>query len=657
MNHSTLSAIKQLNCSNKFVGGLVAAVSVLLISNVAHSQPVLGEGVGTRTVVPMITSNAIVNALGFVPASSSSGGSGIPTLNGSGTNTTFRDSLIPSSSIVFTNGSAFYGAGDANSSNLWEFITLPNTNDWNLFIRGGAANADNSVKNTKIARLYYQAQHGNVNGTTPEFSITMNGTMALGWNQDSTAGAGFASQRGLQLGVGGNHREYAYMQGESLLYDAVNGHFGSAPILFKSFYTNGDGQAYSLGQTGNNVNNGDVYPAMIAHSTDLIGNGYISVYDYFDVTAPTATTWNNTASSRERFRFRVGPTSPGATLFGSLDVTNITDITGTNLWKYTPATSYQDFRKNMHWYDRQDRSVMNINADAAAVYLFDGSGVFGNFSIYDGSGNSMVLFGQNGFWANPLLVGGIPGVSIGKSQNATNRMLEVNGEIEGTILNAKNGLIIRSNAFPITANFGNHAKSYSTFWQSNDILYVISTNSLAGTATTNRVNGATAPSLPGGNMLLNAITDKFTYTNTTGGDLELNGSAGFNFAQNSSTIMTIGGSAGPTAGVQINSRIDIQNGNNLGVAGLLSSSNGVSSVNASSPSGTVQATGYTNGNTYNVTVYLTATAVAFNIKNVRGVLNTTLYTSPTLTTTMPVNLQPGWAISAASGLAGTVLPW
>jgi hypothetical protein len=65
-------------------------------------------------------------------------------------------------------------------------------------------------------------------------------------------------------------------------------------------------------------------------------------------------------------------------------------------------------------------------------------------------------------------------------------------------------------------------------------------------------------------------------------------------------------------------------------------------------------TGYTNATTINQTAYVTATAVAITIKNRTGA---TLYVSPTLTATLPVTLQPGWAITAASGLAGTVLPW
>lgn len=68
----------------------------------------------------------------------------------------------------------------------------------------------------------------------------------------------------------------------------------------------------------------------------------------------------------------------------------------------------------------------------------------------------------------------------------------------------------------------------------------------------------------------------------------------------------------------------------------------------------IAATGWTNiWATNNATVYVTATAVAWTIKN-RA--NSTIYTSPVLTATVPVHLQPGWSVNAASGLAGTALP-
>lgn len=66
----------------------------------------------------------------------------------------------------------------------------------------------------------------------------------------------------------------------------------------------------------------------------------------------------------------------------------------------------------------------------------------------------------------------------------------------------------------------------------------------------------------------------------------------------------------------------------------------------------MNATGCTNTLGKNATAFVTATAVAFTIKDSAS---TTLYTSPTLTTTIAVHLQPGWSVNAASGLAGTVV--
>jgi hypothetical protein len=86
---------------------------------------------------------------------------------------------------------------------------------------------------------------------------------------------------------------------------------------------------------------------------------------------------------------------------------------------------------------------------------------------------------------------------------------------------------------------------------------------------------------------------------------------------------------------------------------VLSSADGFSSFSTIATN-QIPTTGWTNNAAVNVTVYTTATAVSFTINNRAG---TVLYTSPTLTATIPVNLQPGWSLRAASGLAGTVLPF
>jgi hypothetical protein len=88
-------------------------------------------------------------------------------------------------------------------------------------------------------------------------------------------------------------------------------------------------------------------------------------------------------------------------------------------------------------------------------------------------------------------------------------------------------------------------------------------------------------------------------------------------------------------------------------AGLVQATNSVASY-ATTAGVSLQATGITNTFTGNATAYVTATAVAFTIKDRTAA---TLYTSPTLTATLPVTLQPGWSVNAASGLAGTMLPW
>lgn len=95
--------------------------------------------------------------------------------------------------------------------------------------------------------------------------------------------------------------------------------------------------------------------------------------------------------------------------------------------------------------------------------------------------------------------------------------------------------------------------------------------------------------------------------------------------------------------------------NNFSVPGNGFYTNGLASYSTATTNA-VAASGYTNNTApaINQTAYVTATAVSFTIKDRT---QTTLYTSPTLTTTISIQLQPGWSVTAASGLTGTVLPW
>jgi hypothetical protein len=95
------------------------------------------------------------------------------------------------------------------------------------------------------------------------------------------------------------------------------------------------------------------------------------------------------------------------------------------------------------------------------------------------------------------------------------------------------------------------------------------------------------------------------------------------------------------------------NGGGLRVnAGKLFAGNGFLSY-ATNAAVSLGAAGVTNNMGCNAGAYVTATATSWIIKN-RA--NATIYTSPTLTATVYVHLQPGWSVSAASGLAGTLLP-
>lgn len=88
-------------------------------------------------------------------------------------------------------------------------------------------------------------------------------------------------------------------------------------------------------------------------------------------------------------------------------------------------------------------------------------------------------------------------------------------------------------------------------------------------------------------------------------------------------------------------------------ATYISSLNGFASYSTLATNA-VTPTGWTNTAGVNVSGYITATAVSFTINDRSGAV---LYTSPTLTATLPVSLQNGWSLRAASGLVGTILPW
>jgi hypothetical protein len=90
------------------------------------------------------------------------------------------------------------------------------------------------------------------------------------------------------------------------------------------------------------------------------------------------------------------------------------------------------------------------------------------------------------------------------------------------------------------------------------------------------------------------------------------------------------------------------------IASQLTGTNGIATYSVTATNA-IAATGITNTSLFNRHAMLTVTAVAFAIKNYEG---TIIYNSPAaLTATMSVPLQPGGAITAASGLSGTLLPY
>ena len=114
--------------------------------------------------------------------------------------------------------------------------------------------------------------------------------------------------------------------------------------------------------------------------------------------------------------------------------------------------------------------------------------------------------------------------------------------------------------------------------------------------------------------------------------------------------LTFGGASTTNMVLQTNGTVSVFGTNNVG---MLNVTNGAASYSTTATNA-IGGTGYTNNTTIQQTAFVTSTAVAFTIKD-RS--QATLYVSPTLTATTPVTLQPGWSITAASGLVGTVLPW
>jgi len=90
----------------------------------------------------------------------------------------------------------------------------------------------------------------------------------------------------------------------------------------------------------------------------------------------------------------------------------------------------------------------------------------------------------------------------------------------------------------------------------------------------------------------------------------------------------------------------------LDVAGIGSFFAGVATL-SSDATNAITATGVTNTASIDRQAFVTATATAFTVNDRSGAV---IYTSPTLTATLNIRLQPGWSVRAASGLVGTVIP-
>lgn len=130
-------------------------------------------------------------------------------------------------------------------------------------------------------------------------------------------------------------------------------------------------------------------------------------------------------------------------------------------------------------------------------------------------------------------------------------------------------------------------------------------------------------------------------------------------ASDGSAAYTFGTSLYHTSGLlaQIqnfgSNKLSVDFAGNVTASGNVLATNGFASYSTLSTN-SVGGSGYTNNQSINQVVYLNGTAVAVTQKDRSG---TTIVPATTFTGTMTVVLQPGWAVTAASGLTGTAVPF
>ncbi len=162
------------------------------------------------------------------------------------------------------------------------------------------------------------------------------------------------------------------------------------------------------------------------------------------------------------------------------------------------------------------------------------------------------------------------------------------------------------------------------------------------------------PLLDADSIGTNAVYASFRFRGKPVYFLNTNGNAGFGTTNPLASIHITNSTAQATFRIdQQSTTNDVEQTfvNNTQKSGV--STNGIYSLNTLATNA-VAAVGYTNLSGAQQTAYVTATAVSFTLSDRSG---NVLYVSPTLTATLPVTMQPGWRLTAASGLTGTVLPW
>jgi len=201
----------------------------------------------------------------------------IANTNGIGYNTKFRNlsSSEPNNFAVFTNMGFYFGTDYTNRTGLY---FGPTTNDPGIYFDNPSG---------KKASIFWFSDHAGAGDfSVPELTLNSDGPIAVGIALNGVPGS-YGTSRGLQLGIGGVHQEFLYLQGSALQsayrFKAPTGDTNlgySVPFLFGVNYQNA-GVVHTM--AGNPANPGATYdlPALQGLATATNGSGVIRFWNNF----------------------------------------------------------------------------------------------------------------------------------------------------------------------------------------------------------------------------------------------------------------------------------------------------------------------------------------------------------------------------------------